>query len=491
MSNIINNKNLKELGKKGFTVPTFTQADLSAGIIHFGLGNFHRSHQAVYLNSLFNQGLDREWAIIGAGLRDEDVGKSKMYKKQDYLFSVVEQSANKNSVEIIGSIIDYLTIERKEKLIKKLCDESIKIVSLTITEGGYFIDSSTGLFDEKDPDIIYDSKNPENPRTVFGLILMALKIRKEKGIPSFTIMSCDNIPHNGKVTRNTLVGLASLSDKEFSSWISNNVAFPNGMVDRITPATTQREIDFLKDTESLEDEIPVFCEDFTQWVLEDNFPTGRPALEKVGVEFVEDVSPYENMKIRILNGGHAIIAYLSGLLDINLAYEAMANPLVLKFFKKIEESEIIPILPPVPNTDLHEYYLKIQERFSNPKIEDSIRRLCLDGSNRQPKFIIPSIADCIAKGVDFKGLALESALWCRYCYGTSDKGSVIEANDPNWNKLQKVAKEAKNRPLAWLEMKNIYGETSNNSKFQEYFTNYLNDIWSKGVEAVVEEYVNN
>ena len=487
----LNRSNLNEIEKKGVTIPSFCSEDLKVGIIHFGVGNFHRSHQAVYLNSLFNQGFDLDWAIAGAGVRADDEHKRQMFKSQDYLFSVIEQSANKNSVEIVGSIIDYVTIDTKDKLIEKLCDESIRIISLTITEGGYFIDSSTGLFDEKDPDILYDSKNPQDPKTVFGLILTALKRRKESGIPAFTIMSCDNIPHNGKVTRNTLSGLASLSDKEFSSWITKNVAFPNGMVDRITPATTQREIDFLKDTENIDDQIPVFCEDFTQWVLEDNFPTGRPALEKVGVEFVEDVSPYENMKIRILNGGHAIIAYLSGLMDINLAYEAMANPLVLKFFKKIQENEILPILPPVPNTDLHEYYLKIQDRFSNPKIEDSIRRLCLDGSNRQPKFIIPTIADCITKGVDFKGLALESALWCRYCYGTTQNNKVIENNDPNWDKLQAVAKEAKQRPLAWLEMKNIYGETSNNSKFQEYFTNYLHDIWSKGVEAVVEEYVGN
>merc|ERR1711879_732215 len=182
---------------------------------------------------------------------------------------------------------------------------------------------------------------------------------------------------------------------------------------------------------------------------------------------------------------------IGGLLDVEYAYQAMAHPLILKFFKKIEENEILPVLPPVPNTNLNDYYLKIQEMFSNPKIEDTIRRLCLDGSNRQPKFIIPTIADCIEQDVDFKGLVIESALWCRYCYGTTESGTVIEANDPNWDELNSKAKEAKDNPLAWIEMKHIYGDVSSNLKFQEYFTKYLNDIWNKGVVSVVEEYVNN
>lgn len=484
-------ENLKEIENLGIKVPSFDSLQLKAGIIHFGLGNFHRAHQAVYLNKLFNKGLDLDWAIIGAGNRQPDIKKKNELKEQDYLFSVIEQSSQKYDAEINGSIIDYYTSEEMDKMNNTLCDESIRIVSLTITEGGYFIDSSTGMFDDKDIDIMHDSENQDSPRTVFGIILKALKERKEKGIKPFTIMSCDNIPHNGVVTKNTFVGLAKLSDESFASWIEQNVAFPNGMVDRITPATTQKELDNVINDFSLDDKEPVFCEEFIQWVLEDNFPTGRPALEKVGVEFVEDVTPYEHMKIRILNGGHAIIAYIGGLLDVEYAYQAMAHPLILKFFKKIEENEILPVLPPVPNTNLNDYYLKIQERFSNPKIEDTIRRLCLDGSNRQPKFIIPTIADCIEQDVDFKGLVIESALWCRYCYGTTESGTVIEANDPNWDELNSKAKEAKDNPLAWIEMKHIYGDVSSNLKFQEYFTKYLNDIWNKGVVSVVEEYVNN
>lgn len=484
------NKNNLTLLPKNVKAPNYKLEDLKAGIVHFGVGNFHRSHQAVYLHELFNQGLDLDWAIVGSGVRSHSAEMKEMLEDQDFLYSLVEQSANSDKAEVLGVITDYVCgNDCHEAIIEKLCEESIKIVSLTITEGGYFIDNTSGLFANKDPDIIYDSKNTETPKTVFGFMIAALKRRKERGIKPFTIMSCDNIPHNGNVTKNTMVGLSKLSDETFSKWIEENVAFPNGMVDRITPATTKREKDLLKDVYGLEDEITVFSEDFKQWVLEDNFPTGRPALEKVGVEFVEDVSPYEHMKIRILNGGHATIAYIAALLDIEFGYEAMANPLVLKFFQKVQEKEILPILPPVPNTDLFEYYKKIEERFSNPKIADTISRLCYDGSNRQPKFIIPSIADCVEQNVDMKGLALESALWCRYCYGKTSSGKIIENNDPIWDRLNKTAIEAKENPLIWLEMEDIYGDVGKSKVFQDTFTEMLDLIWENGVERAVKAYI--
>lgn len=487
----LNCKNLSKLSED-ILVPKYKKEDLTPGIVHFGVGNFNRSHQAVYLNELFNNGLDYNWAIVGSGMHSHGIWMGKQLKIQDYLFSVIERSVQKDTMKIIGVITNYICgIDKKEEIINQLCDERIKIVSLTITEGGYFIDSSTGFFDKKNKEIIQDSNNPDTPITVFGIIIKALKIRKTRSIQPFTIMSCDNIPHNGNITKNTTVGLAKLIDEKFAEWIEKNVAFPNGMVDRITPSTTLNEIEYVKNNYGIEDSIPVFSEDFKQWILEDNFPTGRPALEKVGVEFVRDVTPYEHMKIRILNGGHALIAYASGLLDIEYVYEAMKNSLILKFFKKVEENEILPVLPSVPNTNLHSYYLKIQERFSNPKIKDTIKRLCLDGSNRQPKFIIPTINDCIKKSIDFKGLAIESALWCRYCYGITESNIKIEPNDPNWNSLKAKAIEAKKRPISWIEMKHIYGNVAKNIKFQEYFNKYLNDIWNKGVANVIEEYTKN
>ena len=243
-------------------------------------------------------------------------------------------------------------------------------------------------------------------------------------------MSCDNVPHNGAVTRNAVAGLARLIDPVLAKWVTDNVAFPNAMVDRITPATSDRERAMTLTDFGVEDKWPVFCEEFRQWVVEDNFPAGRPRFEQVGAEFVRDVTPYECMKIRILNGGHAVIAYAGGLLDVHYVHEAMQHPLIHAYFEKVELEEIVPTVPPVPNTDTRDYFKLIDRRFSNPKIGDTIRRLCFDGSNRQPKFIVPPIADRLKAGKGIDGLALESALWCRYCHGVTDSGKTIEPMIP-------------------------------------------------------------
>jgi mannitol 2-dehydrogenase len=470
-------------------VPGYERAALSAGIVHFGVGNFHRAHQAVYLDSLFNTGRDHDWAIIGAGVLASDEKMRRILAGQDFLTTVVDQSASRSAARVTGAMIDFLTPDDPAAIIARLADPAIRIVSMTITEGGYFIDPATGVFDAGNPQIAADGAAPESPRTVFGLIAAGLKRRRAAGIEPFTVMSCDNIPHNGVVARNAVAGLAELSDPEFSRWIVDHVAFPNSMVDRITPATGDREREILARDFGIEDNWPVFCEDFIQWVLEDNFPAGRPALESVGVQFVPDVIPYENMKIRILNGGHAVIAYPAGLLDIQFAHEAMEHPMIRSFLQKIEREEIIPVVPPVPDTDLQTYFKKIEERFANPKIGDTIRRLCLDGSNRQPKFIIPSIADRLKAGAGVAGLALESALWCRYCYGTTESGRNIEPNDPNWDRLVPVARAAKDDPTAWLEMADIYGDVGRSETFREQFASMLDAIWTEGVTRVLSRYL--
>jgi mannitol 2-dehydrogenase len=261
------------------------------------------------------------------------------------------------------------------------------------------------------------------------------------------------------------------------------------MVDRITPATTDRERAILAKEYGVEDGWPVFCEPFMQWVLEDKFTAGRPALEKAGVQFVKDVSPFELMKIRILNGGHAAIAYPSGLLDIHFVHEGMQEKLVSDFLNKVEQEEIIPTVPPVPGTSLQDYYALVARRFSNPTIGDTIRRLCLDGSNRQPKFIIPTIADRLKAGKGIEGLALESALWCRYCFGTTDTGAVTEPNDPNWERMTGTAKAAKADPSAWLGMSDIYGDVGKSPVFAEAFSRQLKALWKDGTRATVERYL--
>lgn len=328
-----------------------------------------------------------------------------------------------------------------------------------------------------------------SPETVFGLIVASLRIRRAANTPPFTVMSCDNVPHNGRVARDAVVGLASLLDTELADWISQNVAFPNSMVDRITPVTTERERKAVREEWGVADDAPVFCESYLQWVLEDKFTCGRPPLEDVGVTFVDDVTPFEMMKIRILNGGHAAIAYPAGLLGIQFAYEAMQDSLIKQFLLKVEKDEIVPVVPPVPGMDLQDYLETVCERFANPNIEDTVSRLCYDGYNRQPKFIIPSIRDCVSQQTCVEGLALASAFWCRYCFGVNEVGEEIEANAPNWDETLPIAQSSKEDPMAWLRQERLYGSLIGEDKFSEAFCRWLRLLWENGTIHVLNAYL--
>jgi mannitol 2-dehydrogenase len=473
----------------GVAAPKYRPSDVSPGILHFGVGNFHRAHQAVYLDDLFNAGLSRDWAIVGAGVFDSEIFAREKLRQQDFLTTVVEQDEGQLSGRVTGAMTDFIVPGDASSIVARLADPAIRIVSLTITEGGYFLDSATGRFNVRHPAIIADAVDLDRATTVFGFILRGLKRRRAAGTSAFTVMSCDNIPHNGEVTRHSLVGLARLADDGLADWIENHVAFPNGMVDRITPATTDRQRRLLIDRFGIEDASPVFCEPFRQWVLEDRFAAGRPALEAAGVQFVEDVQPFELMKIRILNGGHAAIAYPAGLLGIEFVHEAMAEPLVSGFLQRLEQEEIIPTVPPVPGVVLGAYFQLISRRFSNPTIGDTVRRLCLDGSNRQPKFIVPTIADRLQAGNGIGGLALESALWCRYCFGTAEDGSAIEPNDPDWTRLQATSRAARADPAAWLAMADIYGNVGQSPVFSAAFAASLAAVWRDGVRPTLTRYL--
>jgi mannitol 2-dehydrogenase len=473
----------------GVSAPNYKRSDLSAGILHIGVGNFHRAHQAVYLDDLFNAGVDRDWAIVGAGVREADVAMREKLAEQDWLTTVVEQEAAATTVRVTGAMIDFLKPFDVEAMLAALARPEIRIVSLTVTEGGYYISPATQRFDPGHPDIVDDSTHAAAPKTAFGLIAAGLKRRRAAGVAPFTVMSCDNIPGNGHVTENAVAGLAELSDPELAKWIRANVAFPNSMVDRITPATTDRERAILRDTYGIEDNWPVFCEEFRQWVVEDEFPAGRPALEKAGVTFTSDVAPYELMKIRILNGGHAAIAYPAGILDIHFVHEAMEDLQIATFLETLTKREILPVVPPPPQVDLDAYRKKVAERFGNPKIGDTISRLCLDGSNRQPKFILPTVRDRLAAGANVKGLALVSAMWCRYCYGESESGKTIPPNDPSWDRLQAAAKPARSDPRAFLAMRDIFGELADNSTYVGAFSGSLASLWRDGVRATIADYL--
>ena len=468
--------------------PGYDRRGLKPGIVHFGVGNFHRAHQAVYLDRLFEAGRDHDFAIRGAGVMPGDERLRVALAGQDYLTTVVEQSAEVSSARVTGPLKDFLPVADSAAIIAGLADPAIKIVSLTVTEGGYFLDAD-GHFDPSSPAIAADAAAPQAPKTVFGLIAAALARRRAEGIAPFTVMSCDNIQHNGVVARSAVAGLARMSDPALADFIEGEVAFPNAMVDRITPATGERERRLAAELFDIDDAWPVFCEDFTQWVLEDTFTAGRPAFDEVGVEFVSDVSPYETMKIRILNGGHAIIAYPAGLLGIEFVHEAMEDPDVAAFLDKVEREEILPIVPPVPDTDLGGYLREIKRRFANPKIGDTVRRLCLDGSNRQPKFIVTSIRDRLAAGAPVTGLALATALWCRYCAGETDDGAPIAPNDPNWEALVPLAQKARTDPSAWLSLDTVYGNVANDPAFAQAFAAALTALWRDGTRAVLKRYI--
>jgi mannitol 2-dehydrogenase len=373
---------------------------------------------------------------------------------------------------------------------EKLLDGNIKIASMTVTEGGYFISPASGVFDPDNEDIQGDAKNPDNPQTVFGLIVQALKNRRDNDIQPFTVMSCDNVPQNGVVARNTTIGLALLmEDEDLADWIDLNVAFPYSMVDRITPVPTKE----LEESVDLDynDHSMIFCEPFRQWVIEDNFCNDRPALDNVGAKFVDDVTPWEEAKLRILNAGHASMCYPAALLGIDFVHEAMEHDVIPKFLDKMMESEIIPQIPPVPDTDLKEYYETIRQRYRNPKLSDSIGRNCENGSDRQTKFILPSIEDCTkSDDASVDGLAIVSAMWCKYCMGETEDGKPIDdAKDEQWDTLSETAQKAKDDSSAWVSMEDIYGVVGKNEKFHKAFEKALKRCVNDGVEAAMKEYI--
>jgi len=470
--------------------PSYSREALRPGILHLGVGNFHRSHQAVYLDDLFNTGRDHQWALIGAGVRPGDAEMRRSLQAQDWLTTVVEVGPGANAARVTGSMVDFAPVGPDARsIVAALDDPAIRIVSLTVTEGGYCIDPATGAFNPEHPEIRYDAVHIDEPRGVFGAVVAALRRRRDRGIAPFAVMSCDNIPGNGHVTMDAVAGLASLVDPALASFVRETVAFPNSMVDRITPATTDRERSLLAERFGITDRWPVFCEPFRQWVMEDHFPSGRPRLEDVGVTFTADVAAFELMKIRILNGGHAAIAYPAALLGIHFVHDAMGDLQISAFLDKLQSEEIIPCVPPVPGVDLGEYYRLVARRFCNPEVGDTIPRLCQDGSNRQPKFILPSTRDRLEAGAGVAGLALVSALWCRYCAGTDDAGKRIAIVDPSADRLETAARAAKDDPAEFLGLREIFGGLSEHPVFRSAFETSLRGLWRNGTRAALKAYL--
>ncbi|GLT07933.1 mannitol 2-dehydrogenase [Sulfitobacter porphyrae] len=468
--------------------PVYDRATLTPGIVHIGVGNFHRAHQAWYLHRLMQQGAALDWAIVGAGVRPYDEAMRLRLAGQDYLTTLIELSPSSQSAEVVGAMIDYVPIEEGNgPLIARMAQPDIRIVALTVTEGGYFIDPVSKAFDATHADILHDAQNPDNPRTAFGAMVAALRLRRDAGTGPFTAQSCDNLQGNGDILRQIIVGLARMQDPELAGWINGNCSFPNSMVDSIVPATGPAQIAQARAL-GIEDAAPVCHENFRQWVIEDDFCAGRPDWDKAGATFSNNVHAYETMKIRILNAGHQVIANAGEILSLATISDCMADPGVCGLFRKVALREIVPHVSPVPEITPVAYVDLIAARFSNPKIEDTTRRVAFDGSSRHSGFVLPLVRRALAGGLPLDGLALVEACWARMCEGTREDGSVIEPNDPMWDKLTETAKAARDRPAVWLEMTGIYGDLAGQEAFSQRFEHWLRLIWQQGVRSALKEY---
>lgn len=484
----LSNKTLNEL-PEGVSGPTYDRTALTSGIVHIGVGNFHRAHQAWYLHRLMQAGKAHDWAIIGAGVREADAVMRDKLLEQDCLVTLIELDPAGQTAEVSGSMIDFLPVENDNaSLIAAMSDPSIRIVSLTVTEGGYYYDSANGTLDASHPDIQHDAANPAKPRTAFGAIVAALKARREADQGPFTGLSCDNLQGNGHILREVVCSLARLSDPELADWISENGAFPNSMVDCIVPATGPDELALAQEI-GIEDAAPVTHENFRQWVIEDLFCDGRPEWEDVGATLAASVHDYESMKLRILNAGHQLLANAGELLGLETIADCMAHPLVSAFFEKVQKEDIAPYVTAVPEMSPSDYVQLIVKRFSNPEIRDTTRRVAFDGSSRHPGFILPSIRDGLATGASMEGLALAEALWARMCTGKREDGSVIEPNDPYWEDLAVQANRAKTTPSVWLDMDPIYGDLRKNSGFVDNFIHWLAELHEFGAEKTLSKFI--
>lgn len=469
--------------------PTYDRSAVTAGIVHIGLGNFHRAHQSWYLHRLMQQGEAMNWGIIGAGVRAGDAAQRDRLAAQDYMTTLIELDPKGRSAEIVGSMIGFVPVEEANgALIAQMADPAIRIVALTVTESGYYIDPVSKAFDGDHADLIHDARHPDTPKTAFGAIIAALKMRRDTKAGPFTCQSCDNLQGNGAILRQTVVSLARMSDPDLADWIDTHCTFPNSMVDCIVPATGPKELALVK-TFGIADDAPVTHENFRQWVIEDDFCAGRPDWDKVGATFTDDVHAFEAMKIRILNGGHQLIANAGEVLSVEFISDCMDHTLIGDYFRKVAKTEIAHQVHAVPGMTPDTYADLVDARFSNPEIIDTVRRVAFDGSSRQTGFILPMLRDALAAGTPTEGLALSQAIWARMCKGTREDGSQIAPNDPIWDKVNAAAIAAKADPQAWLDQKDLYGDLAAHTAFQKQFKRWLTLIWSDGIETALRTYL--
>jgi len=468
-------------------VPGYDRSAVTAGIVHIGVGAFHRAHQAMYIDRLLTEGKALDWGICGVGVLPGDSGVRDALHAQDCLYTlVIKRPYGSLEPRVIGSIIDYLLApDDPEAVIEKMAAESTRIVSLTVTEGGYNVHPVTGEFDERTAAIVADATPGAVPTTTFGLITEALVRRRERGIEPFTVMSCDNIQGNGDVARKMFIAFARLRSSELAEWVTANVAFPNCMVDRITPVTTDADRKLLAERFRIRDAWPVVCEPFTQWVLEDEFPLGRPPLEDAGVQVVHDVTPYELMKLRLLNAGHQALCYLGYLSGYRYAHEVCENPVFVRFLRDFMDIESTPTLLPVPGVDLELYKTTLIERFANSEVRDTLARLCAESSDRMPKWVLPVIRDQLANEGEISRSALVVAAWARYAEAVDEHGDAITVVDRLSAQLTVAAKAQRQNPTAFVEQRDLFGDLMDEPRFVKAYTAALDSLHTEGALATV------
>jgi mannitol 2-dehydrogenase len=468
-------------------IPGYDRSTVTAGIVHVGVGAFHRAHQAMYIDRLLTEGKALNWGICGVGVLPGDIGIRDALRAQDCLYTlVIKRPDGTLEPRVIGSIIEYLLApDDPEAVIEKMAARSTRIVSLTVTEGGYNLHPVTGEFDERTAAIVADATPGAVPTTTFGLITEALRRRHERGIAPFTIMSCDNIESNGDVARKMFTAFARLRSPELAEWVTANVAFPNCMVDRITPATTDVDRKLLADRFGISDAWPVVCEPFTQWVLEDEFPLGRPPLEDAGVQIVHDVTPYDLMKLRLLNASHQALCYLGYLSGYRYAHEVCEDAVFVRFLRDFMDIESTPTLLPVPGVDLELYKTTLIERFANSEVRDTLDRLCAESSDRIPKWVLPIIRDQLAKDGEISRVALVVAAWARYAEAVDEHGDAITVVDRLSDQLTAAAQAQLQNPTAFLEQRDLFGDLVDERRFVKAYTAALDSLHTKGALATV------
>lgn len=471
----------------------YQRGSIKTGIIHIGVGNFHRAHQQYYTNLLLENKDQQQWGICGIALlpSDEKIVYNLRSQNLDYTLTVCGRHGQ-DKVYTIGSLNELIWgFEDPKAVVDKIAEDAVKIISLTITEGGYNLDKETNEFNLNDDQIQYDLKNPATPKTVFGFIAEGLRQRKNNGADGITILSCDNLQHNGNTAKRAFTSFIEAQDKDLAVWVKSHVTFPNSMVDRITPATTAEDIERLNKNSDWNDKAPVYCEDFIQWVIEDDFIAGRPEWEKAGVEFTDDVTAFENMKLSLLNASHTLLSYPSFLIGYRKVDEAMKDQNIIHFIQDFMDIDITPYVPAPGNTDLDEYKHTLMERFSNHSVSDQISRLCFDGISKFPVYIMPNLAKMINDEQSLTRIAFLIASYRHYLkYKTDDHGIPFEIGEPWLTKDDQILIQS-DEPIDFLNLSAFKSIDLKKAKGLVIpYTKFVDDIKNNGTTPVLESILN-